>query len=166
MQSTNEWFHSWGNSILLSLSICALTTGFFLLCLPNFIFHLYYILSIPSTEGWANISCDVENLKHTFIFFFFHKEVLQKLFCWSIGFGCCTERVMFWKESCFIKSELISHLYQGVFTSKISLLFKLIKCGQIGMVASVYLFLSGYDPWNCTLSHFVSSKTDWKNFLK
>lgn len=103
MQSTNEWFHSWGNSILLSLSICALTTGFFLLCLPNFIFHLYYILSIPSTEGWANISCDVENLKHTFIFFFFSQRsitetVLLEHWFWLLYWKShVLKRVLFYK---------------------------------------------------------------------
>lgn len=32
-----------------------------------------------------------------------------------------------WKRVLFLKSELVSHLYQSSFTSKISLLFKLIK---------------------------------------
>lgn len=53
--------------------------------------------------------------------------------------------LLYWKSHVlkrvlFIKSELVSHLYQGPFTSKISLLFKLIKYGQIEILASVYYF--------------------------
>jgi len=40
-------------------------------------------------------------------------------------------------------SEFANHLYQGPFTFKISLLFKLIKCDQIEMLASMYFFSSG-----------------------
>lgn len=102
--------------------ICASITGFFLLLLPCFIFHPCCILSIPSTEKWANVMwC----WKSQGILFFLKEDLSEQQFVEALVVVLKEE--LFWKRVLFLKSELVSHLYQSTFTSKISLLFKLIK---------------------------------------